>query len=249
MQNKVLSLAEYKCDEVTRDALQGVVLPPATKSYQPIGHFWLLALVLSALEKCGFVVGDEHHGLSHDGARYFGLLELRSESESNGYSMLMGIRNSLDKTFAAQLAFGNRVLVCANLSFFGQYMLGRKHTTFIMRDIPDMVIQTMQKVPQLQKIQEERFELYRNRTISPTEADHIIMDMYRTGAISTSRIGKVVDEWDNPSFDHGGDRTVWRMFNAATQAMKGLNVQSLPHNTMRLQSVCDEAVGFMREAA
>ena len=78
MQNKVLSLAEYKCDEVSREALQGVVLPPATKSYQPIGHFWLLTLVLKAIEQCGFQVGNEHHGLSHDGARYFGLLELRS---------------------------------------------------------------------------------------------------------------------------------------------------------------------------
>ena len=56
-------------------------------------------------------------------------------------------------------------------------------------------------------------------------------------------IEKVITEWDEPSFDHG-DRTVWRAFNAATQALKGVNIHEMPGRTIALQSVCDHAAGF-----
>ncbi len=243
MSNKVMSLAAYKCTEVQRSALSGVVLPRTTRSYQPIGHDWLLLLLQTGLHNIGLKFGNEHHGLSHDGMRYFGLIELLTDTQADGYSLLVGIRNSLDKTFAAQLAFGNSVMVCANLSFFGQYMLGRKHTTNIKKDMPMLIERTLEHIPGLQKIQDNRFSAYKETPLSGRNADHLVMDMYRSGAITTSRIGKVIDEWDEPTFDHG-DRTVWRMFNAATQAMKGLNIQTIPHNTMRLQTVCDDAAQF-----
>ena len=37
------------------------------------------------------------------------------------------------------LALGSQVLVCDNLSFFGEVVLTRRHTRFIERDLPDFV--------------------------------------------------------------------------------------------------------------
>ena len=93
------------------------------------------------------------------------------------------------------------------------------------------------------KAQDDRFNAYQEAPLSVRNADHLIMNMLRAGAVNTSRIEKVIKEWDEPSFDHG-DRTVWRAFNAATQALKGCNVHEMPQRTMRLNEVCDHAAGF-----
>jgi hypothetical protein len=240
---QVLSLEAYKCDEVTRPVLSGVVLPPVTDTYQPIGHDWLLNQLEDGVRSMGMVFGSEHHGLSHDGKRYFGLIELRNGAANDEWKLLMGVRNSLDKRFGAQVAFGNQVMVCANLCFWGEYKLGRKHTTHIERDMPALIEQTLVGIPKLNAIQDQRFGAYRERPLSQRNADHLAMNMLRSGGINTARIEKLIKEWDEPTFDHG-DRTVWRMFNAATQALKGCNIHEMPQRTMRLQQVCDEASGF-----
>jgi hypothetical protein len=243
-----MELAHYKCEEVNRPALSGVVLPPATKTYQPIGHDWLLNLLEDGIIGLGMRFGSEHHGLSHDGLRYFGVIELVNGTGNDTYSFMMGVRNSLDKRFGAQVAFGNMVTVCANLSFFGSYMLGRKHTTHIERDMPELIEQTLEGIPELRVLQDNRFGAYREATLSQRNADHLVMNMLREGAVNTSRIERLIKEWDTPTFDHGSDRTVWRMFNAATQALKGVNIHEMPDRTIRLQTVCDHASGFKMAA-
>ena len=243
MSAQVMSLAQYKCKEVKRPALSGIVLPPATDTFQPIGHDWLLSLVEKGIREVGLKFGHEHHGLSKDGNRYFGLIELVNGTANNDYSLMMGIRNALDKKFAAQLAFGNRVMVCANLSFFGQYMLGRKHTPLIKEDLPLMIEKTLEHIPGLRKIQDDRFGKYQDTSISSRRADHIIMNMLRQDVIVSSQVKKVVQEWDEPTFAHG-KQTMWRLFNAATQTLKGVNIDYIPYKTMRLQQICDKASGF-----
>jgi hypothetical protein len=248
MSNQVMELSQYKCETVNRPALEGVVLPPATDTYQPIGHDWLLNLLEDGVRDMGFAFGHEHHGLSHDGARYFGLIELRGVSTvADGYSFQMGVRNSLDKRFGAQVAFGAQVMVCANLCFGGTYMLGRKHTTYIERDLPALVEQTLERIPELSKAQDDRFGAYKEHPLSQRNADHLVMNMLRAGAVNSARIEKVIKEWDEPTFEHG-DRTVWRMFNAATQALKGCNIHEMPPRTIKLQEVCDHASGFKMAA-
>lgn len=243
MSNQVMSLAAYKCESVTRPVLEGVVLPPATKTYQPVGHGWLLDQLEDAIGGIGMRFGDQHHGLSHDNARYFGLITLLNGSGNPDYNIQMGVRNSLDKRFGAQVAFGNQVMVCANLCFWGNYELGRKHTTNIMRDLPLLIEEKLREIPEMSKQQDNRFSAYQEAKLSDRNADHLIMNMLRAGAVNTSRVEKVIAEWDEPTFDHG-DRTVWRAFNAATQALKGTNIHEMPVRTIKLQSVCDVAAGF-----
>jgi hypothetical protein len=45
----------------------------------------------------------EAHGLSADGSRYFGLLQVVNGQEQADYSYVLGLRNSHDKRFPAGL--------------------------------------------------------------------------------------------------------------------------------------------------
>lgn len=241
--NQVMSLATYKCDEVQRHELL-VDLPPATPTYQPIGHVDLLDIADDCARDLGFAFGQQHHGLSHDGNRYFGVVELRDSQPNSDFGLMLGLRNSLDKRFPAGLAFGSNVFVCANLCFGGEIVIKRKHTAFILKDLPNLIYAAMEKLASFKFVQEARFETYQQIKLCDRDADHMIINMVRQGVINTSRVEKVVNEWDEPSYDHG-DRTIWRLFNAVTEAYKGMNIHELPTRAMGLQAMCDQQAEFI----
>jgi len=236
-------------NEVERTALSGIVLPPSTDTYMPIGHDTIVDLAEDRLADAGFRFGAQAHALTHDGSRYFGLVELLNCSDHDEFALVVGLRNSIDKSFPAAMGFGSHVFVCDNLAFGAEIRFSRKHTIHIMRDLPDLIGTAVNQTQLFKVNQELRFEHYQEvRIKSQIEADHIILNMLRREVINTSRIEKVVKEWDEPSYDHG-PRTAWRMFNAATEALKlsnkGVPLHELAPRTIRLQDLMDQVTGFV----
>ena len=232
--------------EVERNVLEGVVLPPETATYFPVGHAQLLDMVEDAVTEIGFRFGVQAHALSHEGQRYFGLIHLLNGADNEQHALVLGLRNSLDKAFAAGAAFGSQVFVCDNLAFHGERTFSRKHTTHIIRDLPPLIAKAMSSTKALALEMDHRFEAYQTANLSAKEADHVICNLVRVGAVSASKIEKVIEEWDEPSHDFGG-RTAWRLFNATTEALKGSALHLLPRRTMLLQKQLDDMVGFLAE--
>jgi hypothetical protein len=108
------------------DDLRSVVMPPATETHVPVAHHEVVELVRYALGFYGHEIVEEAHAITQDGARYFGLMSLRSPYGE--YTDTVGLRNSHDKTFPIGLAFGSKVFVCDNLAFVGDHVIRRKHT-------------------------------------------------------------------------------------------------------------------------
>src|SRR3954469_19859941 len=97
--------------------------PDPTPSHVPIPHFRVVDLVKTAVGMYGHEVTAEHHGITEDGARYFGLLSLRSSY--TGYEDTLGLRNSHDKSFPVGIGFGSRVFICDNLAFVADQSIKR----------------------------------------------------------------------------------------------------------------------------
>ena len=104
-------------NRVERSDVKSAHTPSSTRTWQPIAHNKLLETVEDSLSRKGFFITNESHGLSHNGDRYFGLLEIRSGDEHQDYRSVVGVRNSHDKRFPAGVVLGNCVLVCSNLAF------------------------------------------------------------------------------------------------------------------------------------
>lgn len=73
--------------------------------------------------------------------------------------------------------------------------------------------------------------------MSEPQADHAIMRMYREGVINVQRIAEVERQWQEPTFDWG-DKTAWRLFNAATLALAGRVVENA-EATPKLHRIID----------
>lgn len=220
---------------VSYDELRAVPLPEATETHMPLAHHELVSLVRYTLGFYGHEITEEHHAIANDGLRYFGLMSLRSPYGE--YTDTVGLRNSNDRTFPIGIAFGSRVFVCDNLSFMGEHVIRRKHTLKAKKELPGLVTEIVEPLLAQRLAQNEKLVAYQKSPLSDEQADHAILDMYRKDIIGVQAIGHVLKTYDEPPHDWG-DRTAWRLFNAATFALAG-KVAERPDLTKQLHGVID----------
>src|SRR5690349_7487612 len=146
---------------VPLEQVAGVSMPAPTRSWQPIPHVQMIRTVQDALAANNLTFGTQAHSLTHDGMRYFGLMEIRGQQTSDDYCWVLGLRNSHDKTFPAGIVAGASVFVCDNLSFSGEVKLARKHTRFITRDLPQLVQSAVGKLMDRWHHQDTRIATYK----------------------------------------------------------------------------------------
>lgn len=225
---------------VDRAMLASVDTPAPTRSWAPVSHAHFVNTIEDQLERIGFRFGTQIHGLTKDGARYFGVAELLDGTDDTRAALTVGMRASIDKSMAPSIAFGSCVFVCDNMAFSGEITLTRKQTTYIARDLPLLVRGAVSQVGVMRQHQNDRFDAYQRTPLGKREADELIVDMLRRDIVNPCRLAHLVNEWDNPSRDHGGERTVWRMFNAATEVLKDSPIAQITGRTIALHELCDK---------
>jgi Domain of unknown function (DUF932) len=220
---------------VTYDDLHCVATPEGTETHVPVPHHEIVELVRYTLGFYGHEIAEEHHAITPDGARYFGLLSLRSPY--GDYTDTVGLRNSHDKSFPIGIAFGSRVFVCDNLAFIGDHVIRRKHTVKAKRELPGLVSEIVQPLQAQRIAQNQTLVRYQAAALTDEAADHAILTMYRQDIIGVQRIADVLEQWERPAHEWGG-KTAWRLFNAATLALVG-KVAEKPDLTKQLHKVID----------
>jgi hypothetical protein len=231
---------------VRRERVAEVLTPARTETWVPIAHHQLLAGVQESLARSGLHVVTEAHGLTKDGNRYFGLLQVANGTSSDHFGLVVGIRNSHDKSFPAALVLGAQVFACDNLSFSGEVKLARKHTTHIERDLPQLVERAVGMLSDLRNTQERRFTAYQSHELTDAAAHDLIICALDSRIIPVTRIPEVLQEWREPRHsEFRQSRTAWRLFNAFTEILKG-NLGELPRRTQALHGVLDSACGLVQ---
>jgi Domain of unknown function (DUF932) len=226
------------------DQVSKVHTPPATASWCPIPHHQLIQTVQKTLAATNLRIGTQAHSLTHDGHRYFGLMEITSKQNSDDYCWVMGLRNSHDKTFPAGIVAGASVFVCDNLSFSGDVKFARKHTRFINRDLPQLVERSIGLLMAKWHDQDRRIAAYKGAEIQDRDAHDLVIRACDVGVCSNRLIPAVLHEWREPRHDAFEARNVWSLFNSFTEALKDGNLNELPKRTEALHGLLDVAVGL-----
>lgn len=222
-------------EPIEADALRDLPMPAATASHVPIPHHSVVDMVKYSLGYFGHELLEEHHAITPDGLNYFGVLSLRSAY--GDYTDMVGLRNSHNKRFPIGIAIGSRVFVCDNLAFNADHVIRRRHTPNAKRDLPGLVAEVIEPLAEARKAQAITFERYKALPLPDELADSAILTMYRKGIINLTRIADVVAAYDDPPHDWG-DRSPWRLFNAATFTLTGRVLED-PSVTRTLHDVID----------
>jgi hypothetical protein len=228
----------------TREEVKMTSTPSPTNTWQPIPHIELIEEVEAALKLNKLEIGNVAHALSHEGKRYFGLMEIRSpELTPDDYAYVIGIRNNHQKLFPAGLVAGSAVLCCDNLSFNGQIKVARKHTRFIRRDLVTLVQSSIGKLMTAWHEQDERIARYKEHQLTDEVVHDIAIRSVDVGILPNRKVPDLLSEWREPRYKEFQPRTAWSLFNGYTEALKG-NLAELPRRTQRLHGLLDSEVGW-----
>jgi hypothetical protein len=155
---------------------------------------------------------------------------------------VLGLRNSHDKAFAAGIMAGDAPFVCTNLIFSNEIVLGRKHTSNIITDLPRMIGDALTRLDKHWGVQDRRIAAYKEKALTDSEAHDLILRAHREGACGSTQISKIAEQWHNPEHDEFSNRNGWSLFNAFTNVFRG-NVNALAERSFALHGVLDKAFG------
>jgi len=176
-----------------------------------------------------------------------------------GYSTVIGARNSHDKAFVANMACGSHVMVCDNLCFWGEIVVGRMHTSRILHNLPRLIKEALSQVLVMEKVQDERIGTYRDTRLLNFGAHDALIRAVDANVIPASKIPTVLGLWRGSYKAQGDDdpvawgdahedtfkpNTVWRLFNAFTSVLKLANQFDLPAKSRSLHALCDDLCGY-----
>lgn len=231
---------------VSRKELLEVPTPRATSTWFPMPHRNVLQEIETQLDATGFYIEEETHALSHDGARYFGVLHVSLSGRNptaQDYGWVVGLRNSHDMTYPAGLVAGTRVFVCDNLAFTGEVRISRKHTKFAERDLRPLTARAVGQLAERFLELDQRIAAYKARVLRDPDVHDLVIRAVDAGALSNRSIPQVLQEWRKPSHPEFSEPTCWSLFNAFTEVLKG-NLQELPRRTTALHGLFDTKVGL-----
>ena len=217
--------------------------PEATETHYPIPHGTLVETVQDVVRGAQWNITDTDYALFHEDNEMFAVWRIQNGESHPDYDLTIGLRNSHNKMFAAGMAVGSYVLVCSNLDFSGEVVIGRKHTRHILRDLRGLVETAFSKVQAMRILQDRRIEVYKERTPSDTEVHDFLVRSVDQNVMANSYIPKVLKEYRTPSheefFNEGRVRTGWTLLNAYTEVFKGVNALTLPNRTIKLHRMLD----------
>lgn len=229
-----------------RDAVHEAQTPAATPTWVPIPHHRLLEQVEATLVAGGMTVVGQAHALWNGGLRYFGLLEVTNGQVHEDYGLVIGLRNSHDKSFPAAIALGSGTFVCDNLAFSSEVTIARRHTRFIERDLPRVVHTAVGTLADMRGQQEERIGRYKETELTDPAVHDFVVRAVDAEVLPPTQLPAVLREWRTPrhaEFIVGG-RSAWRLFNAFSEIWKGRHLAALPRRSQALHGLLDAACGL-----
>lgn len=216
---------EYDAFSAAKETVYSIATPEATDTWNPLPHASIIDAVLESACNSGLVVHREAYGLSGKpgtdkyGHRMFGVIDFSSGTDEYGFSI--GIRNSHDKSMAAGICAGAKVFVCSNLIMSGDFSEKRKHTPG--NNFLRLIKESFTLLPgQLENLT-KNLDRLKLEGIDDQQAEHLIWNAVRAGAINSSMMLPIWEEYKSPTFEEFAAPTEFNLLMAFTERLKGEN--------------------------
>lgn len=206
----------------TREEIAAVAIPTATETYNPMSHIDFISMTEEAIEKKfgrGNYELEETFGLTEEGARLFGTISIRLDSED--YGILWALRNALDKTMTVAIAAGTHHFVCSNMTFSTNGIIyARKHTPNVVIDMADKIREAIDFGPNLHEDLTGRWEKMKGMPLSLDRGFEHLGLARGHKVLTPNQHSVAISEWESPRHQEFEERNVFALYQAFTEAAK-----------------------------
>ena len=202
---------------VTRDQLVDYIPPEPTATWKPIAHTELVETLTRVMEDRGLFIESEQFCVDKNGARLFGTFDLTWQKMEE-YGAAVGIRHATDKSMSIQIAVGARVFVCSNMSFSGEMIAIRKHTSKL--DLDEEMDRAMFKYMQGFRRLRDDIHVRQNTLLEDRKVKTLIYDIFQHKIVPMRLFHPITAEYAEAR--HNTRITGWWLENAFTARLKDM---------------------------
>jgi hypothetical protein len=192
----------------------------AGRYWQGIQHGRLVDVLSMQIRNRGWEITESRFSLSKDQADLAGAFKMRlpGVDTPEGMDLSLGFVTSNALRKSLKMVVGAVVQVCNNGMATGEIVMQKKHTKQF--SLSDEIQKSLDVYEVKSQTIKETVTRLRERELSPTEADEILMEAGRNHLMPFSRIGLVDAEYRKPTFEEHGRGTSWALLNAFTYIVK-----------------------------
>lgn len=189
-------------------------------SHVILPHHELVQMVEESLGYRGITIEKDEYAIAKQGLRLFGMLTLSIKQD--GINLVMGLRNSHDKSFSLGIVAGFRVFVCDNLAFYGDFeSLSKKHSKNLLKGttLTDAISIGVDRTQRQFQPMIDKINRWQDFSLSDGKAKDKIYDAFIMGQLDAPErlAGLVHKEYFEPRHEEFSPRNMWSLHNAFTQ--------------------------------
>jgi hypothetical protein len=247
-----LMLDTPKSGTVSYEQVIGIPTPLKTRTYQPVPHVDFIGLLADMLGYFGLEtdtpVDGWNYGVAADSQQLFGTVGLVGQNHcGDAVKLMLGFRNSYDKSLSAGICFGSQVFVCSNLCFTGyagadNEVFGtvfHKHTTNVMPIFEERVKVALSQFDAFRTFQEKFYNRLQETPLNQDKAYATIVRAVKAGAVPNKDVCHLAAKWDfqadvpevedenNVWYPEFQDRNAWSLHNTFTEIAKDFQSKNL----------------------
>ena len=168
-------------------------------------------------------------GTKVPGGKLFGVVPIGFDGANlpdfiGDWTAQIGFRQSYDSSMSAGLVLGQRVFVCDNMCFSGEFQIAAKNTLEVYDVLPQRLREAAAKMLGWIKGISGEVKLMKQIHPSAWERDSIFCEAVRRGVLPGSKLGAILKSVNEPEYEYdetpNGNPSIWRLFNAATEAQR-----------------------------
>jgi hypothetical protein len=192
-------------------------LPIETATYKPVANGVLIEQVKEKLYKNNLQIVLERYDMNPSQTQLFTTYQIAQGGD--GQRLMLGFRNSYDKSLAVGFVAGTSVIVCSNLMLKGDIKILRKHTTNVFRDLDQLFTHTIdisyEELESNIKIAKNLKQIPMSRAEMGAEAGRMFIN---EGLINSTQLNIMKREINESPLFKG--ETAWDFYNHTTEGLK-----------------------------
>ena len=192
----------------------------AGRYWQGIQHGRLVDVLSMQIRNRGWEITESRFSLSKDQYDLAGAFKMRlpGVDTPEGMDLSLGFVTSNALRKSLKMVVGAVVQVCNNGMATGEIVMQKKHTKQF--SLSDEITKSLDEYEIKSRTLNETVRSLKERELSQVESDQILMEAGRQHLMPFSRIGKVDQEYHNPTFAEHGRNTSYALLNAFTYIVK-----------------------------
>jgi len=224
-------------------------IPARTETYSPIGHAFFLDTISreiaahGGLEVTGTNVFTNMNGQKMVG--YTGVKHVGLESDPDfGLEMMVGYKNSYDKSMAAGLAAGASVMVCGNGIVSGDMLsFVRKHTGTIQEELVEKTKEAITAMKDGFSNLVLEIDIMKDYNLTAKQKAELMGVMYfEENMVTPNQLSVIKHEMTKS--EHFTGNTLWDLYNNVTESFKSSHPLRHIEDHMKLHTFMSGVAGI-----